>query len=290
FPSRMLDSYIDSVLTGATSDGKVWGLPDTAGFHLLLFYNADLIQKPPDTETEMQALAQLLQGDDEAGLVVNSQDPIWLLPWVWAYGSWIVDDQGQAQLESEAMTKALSLYLQWHNSKPPVAPLLSHVEARDQFMNGQAALMIDGEWAIAELTQHNDISWKVAPLPDITDAERSPAPLILGRYWAINTDLPTKKAKTAITFLETVTAPQRQIEWLRVFGVLPTQRAALGGQINADNPALQISLQQLQNGQGVPLHTNLNAILDAMRTPLRQMLAGNLTPEEAATLMQDTFR
>ena len=49
----------------------------------------------------------------------------------------------------------------------------------------------------------------------------------------------------------------------------------------------QIRVVDSETGRGVPLTTNLNQVLDAMRAPLAQMLAGTLTPTEAAVLMQE---
>jgi hypothetical protein len=39
-------------------------------------------------------------------------------------------------------------------------------------------------------------------------------------------------------------------------------------------------------GRAVPLGTNPDALLNAMREPLRQALEGQMTPQEAAEMMQ----
>ena len=81
--------------TAATLGDHLWGLADTLGFHLLVFYNRDLIAVPPSDTDELTAVAQSFTERDRWGLVVNSYDPLWVVPWLTAYGGWLVDEQGQ---------------------------------------------------------------------------------------------------------------------------------------------------------------------------------------------------
>jgi len=290
FPASFLDGFAGSTLLGATQNGRLWGLPDVAGFHLLLFYNLNLIETPPATNAELFDLARSLKTGSRWGLVLNSRDPLWVVPWLWAYGGWLTDGDGIPTLDSAAMDQALTLHLSWHTGQSPIAPLADHLEARDLFIQGQAAMMIEGEWAIDELTQHADLPWGVALLPTIVEADQVPGPLVQARYWAVGSETIGPRAEAVLAFLEFITQPKRQLAWTSAFGLLPTQRTALTDQQILADPALRISARQLQTGRGVPLSTNLNAILDAMRSPLAQMLAGDLTPAEAATLMQALTR
>ena len=76
------------------------------------------------------------------------------------------------------------------------------------------------------------------------------------------------------------------LAWTTQFGLLPTRRQALNAPLIAGNPALRISAAQMQAGRGVPLGTNTDAILNTMRDPLRAALAGEITPADAAEMMQ----
>ena len=288
-PASFLDGFSNASLTGAARGGQLWGLPDTAGFHLLLFYNLDLVNQPPTSNHEMETLAASLTGDSRWGLVLNSLDPVWIAPWLWAYGGWLTDGDGQATLDSEAMVKALALHASWHNSGSPIAPVTGQTEARRLFAAGQAAMLIEGEWAIEELSRETTFPWGVAPLPAVTDADQPPGPLVLGRYWAVSSEVDGPQAEAAIAFLEFITSPERQLAWTDSFGLLPTRRDALISPQILTDPALRINAEQLQASRGVPLGTELNPILDAMRPPLAQLLSGNLTPQEAARQMQQNI-
>ncbi len=286
FPPDFLDAFASVTLTGATTQNNLWGLPDSAGFHLLLFYNRDLIETPPETTDELYTLAQSLTAGNRWGLVLNSPDPLWVLPWLAGFDGWIVDEQGRPALNTTAMVQALTLYQSWHQMPGAVAPRTGLLEAQKLFSKGNAAMLIDGEWAIGELTQETQIPWNVAALPAVGEDERPAAPLVLARYWALSADTSGRQAEAAIAFLEFITRAERQLAWTEEFGLLPTRRDALNSPQILTDPALRISAQQLQNGKGLPLDADAVLLLNAMRQPLDLMLRGKMEPAEAAELMQ----
>ena len=146
-------------------------------------------------------------------------------------------------------------------------------------------MLIDGEWAIGELTQEAQIPWSVAVLPAVGEDEHPAAPLVLARYWALGADTSGRQAEAAIAFLEFITRAERQLAWTEEFGLLPTRRDALNSPPILTNPALRVSAQQLQAGKGVPLDADVVSLLNAMRQPLDLMLRGKITPQEAAAQM-----
>lgn len=285
FSSAFLDSFASITLAGATQKNEVWGLSDTAGFHLLLFYNRDLVDAPPTNTEDLTKLAKQ-QGGPVLG--VNSYDPLWLLPWLSAYGGWLTNPAGRPMLDTPAMQQALALYLGWQQGDNSLASLSTYDEMRAQFLAGKLALMIDGEWAIGELARAANINWGVAPLPSVIEEGENltAAPLVLARYWAVSRRASGDRALAAATFLEFVTRPERQLDRAVNFGLLPTRREALDDPLIINDSALRLSSEQLLSGRTVPLGVNADALLNAMREPLRQALEGKLTPEEAAELMQ----
>lgn len=280
FPPSFWDGFINAALTGASRDNEIWGVPDEAGFHLLLFYNTDWVTSPPATTGDMAALAQDLSNGDRQGLVMNNLDPVWLVPWLGGYGGWLTDDQGQPTLNSPAMGEALALFQSWQNGT------VDYLQAREAFTGGRAAMLIDGDWTIDELSAETSINWQVAPLPAVDPNGQLPAPLVLARYWAVGAETTGRRAENAIAFLEFMVTPERQLAWTEQFGLLPSRREALVSPQILTNSALRISAQQLQAGRGVPLGVDTNALLEAMRGPLQQVLAGELQPAQAAELMQ----
>jgi ABC-type glycerol-3-phosphate transport system substrate-binding protein len=169
-----------------------------------------------------------------------------------------------------------------------IAPVATYQEARDRFLNGDIAMLIDGEWTIGELARTDKVNWGVATLPNVGEAgESQPAgPLVLARYWVVSQKISGDRALASTAFLEYITKPERQLDWTDQFGLLPTRVSALDDLVIANNSALRTSTAQMRAGQAVPLGVNADALLNAMRDPLRGMIEGELTPQEAAELMQ----
>ena len=283
FPPSFLDAFAGATLAGAGRDDQLWGLPDTTGFHLLLFYNRALIDAPPGSTADMVDLAEPLTEDGQWGLGLNSYDPIWLLPWLGAMGGWLTDDIGEPALDPAALEAALEFYLDWHDQNKGIAPRQTYETMRQAFLEGKTAMVIDGEWAISELSQVENFDWGLARLPDV---EGQPAtPLILGRYWAINPTVTGDRALAVTAFLEHVTEPERQLAWTAQFGLLPTRREALDDPQITHDPLLRVDAAQMLAGRSVPLGVNVNTLLDAMRDPLRAALDGEMTAQEAAKAM-----
>jgi ABC-type glycerol-3-phosphate transport system substrate-binding protein len=147
-------------------------------------------------------------------------------------------------------------------------------------------MLIDGEWAIGELSQTGEVNWGVAPLPAVGETGQPAAPLVAGRYWLVKSGLPDPEREAAASFLAFISAPQRQLDRTARFGILPTQVDALQDPAILSDPTLQASAQQMQAGRGLLLGVDANRILDAMRQPLRAVLEGDMAPEEAAQAMQ----
>lgn len=294
FPPSFSDSFAATTVAGAVRDGEWWGVPDTAGFHLLLFYNRDLVDRPPANTEELFDLARTLTrrqpGSQTSrwGLGVNSYDPLWLVPWLSAYDGWLTNETGQPTLNTPAMVGALGLYLAWQNRSTGIAPIETYETVRTLFLRGDVAMMIDGEWAIAELARAGELNWGVSPLPNVGQAEenRPAAPLVLARYWAVSHSTGGSRALAATAFLDFITRPERQLAWTSRFGLLPTRRRALDDPLIVSNSALRASALQMRAGRVVPLGTNANAILNAMRQPLQAAIDGDLTIQEAVKLMQ----
>jgi len=286
FSGTFLESFVEPTLTGVRGEGHIWGLPDSAGMHLLLFYNRTLLDTPPtDTQQLFQLAGQLTHGD-QWGLVLNSYDPIWVIPWLAGYGGWLTDGEGRPTLDSPAMVQALNLYLSWHARLTGVAPSVTYTEARRLFTQGKAAMLIDGEWALSELDQVQTLNWGVAPLPTVSESGRPAAPLVMARYWLVRRGLPSDQIQAALRWLSFVSGPERQLDWARRFGSLPTRRLALEDPRLARDAYLGVSARQLQAGRGLLMGVDANYLLDAMRGPLRWLLAGAMSPEDAAHAMQ----
>lgn len=182
--------------------------------------------------------------------------------------------------------RALGLYRDWHHPRRGIAPLTTHHTARRMFMEGQAAMLVDGDWALGELEQEPTLDWAAATLPMVDTPDCTATPLVAGRFWMVRRNLLLAVQRAAADWLRYVFAPERQVRWALCFDVLPTHREALQDIRILSDPHLRVSVQQMQVGRALPLGIDANYVLEAMRDPLRAVLDGNIIPDEAAWAMQ----
>jgi maltose-binding protein MalE len=287
FEGNFLDGFAQPSVEGASRRDEIWGVPFTAGLHLLLYYNKDLVEEPPQDTATMTAVAQELTNGERYGLAMNYRDPLWLVPWLSGFGGWLVDEEGQPTLDTAAMVEALRFL---HDLKFEYNALPSEVDydlADGLFREGKAAMLINGHWALAGYREIEDWEWGVAPLPMVTETDLAPSPLVAGQYFVIGSDVSGQELEMAKALVEYMASSQRQLEWMRQFDTLSTNKEALDDESVHSDPLEQVSVAQMLTGRGVSLGSNLTMLLEAMREPLEAVMADQMTPTEAARQMQE---
>ena len=148
-------------------------------------------------------------------------------------------------------------------------------------------MLVSGHWALAGYQEMEDLEWGVAPLPTVTETGLAPSPLVMGQYFVIGADVPSQELETVRSLVEYMTASQRQLEWMRQFDTLPTNKEALDDESVQSDPLWQVSVAQMLAGRGTSLGSNPTTLLEAMREPLEAVMANQMMPTEAARQMRE---
>jgi maltose-binding protein MalE len=281
-------------LEGVSQGGQVWGIPHTLGMHLMLFYNPKRVSNPPADTNSLIELAASLAKPGQFGLGMNSMDPLWLLPWLSAYGGWPVDDEGRPTLNTEPMVQALTFVRGLASEHKVITATADYDTGLQAFKSGQTALWIDGEWILSELREAPDTSgdvsqgmqWGVARLPILSDTRLDPACLVAGKYFVIGAQVSGVKRDAARLLIARLVGPEAGTRWMQSFHTLPAALAVLNGPEVQNDPFLRISAAQMLAGRGVGLSAGLQPALEAMRGPLEDVLSNRIAPKEAARGMQ----
>ncbi len=288
FTESFIDTFLEVGVEGGSRHNQVWGVPQALGLELVLFYNQELLPEPPENTAAMIERAEKLTDLDQEryGLVMNYSDPLWLIPWLSGFGGWLVDEQGQPTLDTTAMTRALRFLHDLKFESRIVPAQIDYDVARDLFMEGRAAMLIDGEWALPGYRATEGLRLGLAPLPRMTDSGLKPTPLIAGRYFVVGAYLSGGKLEAARLFIEYMTRSETQLQWTRAFGVLPTSKKALKDDLIQDDPFLKSLAAQMATGRAIGLGPALPVVMEAMRSPLEKVMNDELTPAAAARQMQ----
>jgi maltose-binding protein MalE len=66
----------------------------------------------------------------------------------------------------------------------------------------------------------------------------------------------------------------------------PTLKSVLASPVFLENPVLQLAYEQAKHSIPMPVSTRLRYIWDGIREPYRRVFTDDLSPDEAARLMQ----
>jgi multiple sugar transport system substrate-binding protein len=163
------DQYFDGPWASTVYQGKNYGIPNNSNC-IVLWCNDELLSAagvtPPTTWDELQTAAAALTKDDVFGLAVSGvkteEGTFQWLPWLWGAGSDIptINDAGGQQ--------ALQLWVDLVNNGYMSKEILAWTQqdARIQFQQRKAAMMINGPWQIPAMKEESaDLKWTVAVIP-----------------------------------------------------------------------------------------------------------------------------
>jgi arabinogalactan oligomer/maltooligosaccharide transport system substrate-binding protein len=282
-----LDEFAQPSLEGVSRGEEIWGVPFSAGLHLLFYYNKELVEESPQDTATLIAMAQELTDGERYGLAMNYRDPLWLVPWLSGFGGWLTDEDGQPTLDTAAMVEALRFLHDLKFEYGVLPPEADYDLADGLFREGKAALLVNGHWALAGYRGMENLEWGVAPLPTVTETGLTPSPLVMGQYLVIGSDASEQKLEAVRLLVEYMASSQRQLEWMRQFDTLPTNKAALDDKSIHSDILWQVSVAQMLAGRWASLGSNPTTLLEAMREPLEAVMANQMTPTDAAQQMQE---
>ncbi|MGV9347878.1 ABC transporter substrate-binding protein [Streptomyces spiralis] len=148
---------------------------------LALFYNKDILAeaglKVPTTWDELRESARTLTHGKQYGLALSAggaEDGVFqFTPFMWSNGG------DERQLDGPRVVEALDFWkslLKDHSlSKSTVS--WTQADVNDQFMAGNAAMMINGPWQVETLNTKKSLHWGIARIPVPKAGDKSVGPL-----------------------------------------------------------------------------------------------------------------
>jgi len=283
--SRFLPAALD------TLDGHVWSLPDQVGNHLNLLYNTEVVAKPPETFDEWVEIARkaMTTGADgrteRYGLAFEFNEPFWLVPFLTAYGGWVMDDANRPTLDTPAMVKALT-FVNDLREKYRVVPRECNYQLMDtMFKTGKAAMIINGPWSFGDYKKAG-VPFALARIPRATPGGPWAAPMIGTKGYSVNVNLDKSKEGAIRDLLHYLTSEKVTARFATELAILPSVRAAYDLPGIKNDALLQASLEQWKVGRRMPVVPEMRAIWDAMRPQMQSVMNGSKSPEDAARDMQ----
>lgn len=294
-----LDRYLPSALRAVTmkdTDGQehVYGIPVYNGNHVMLMYNKALLKDAPVDTADMIAKARQLTVGDSYGLVYDMVEPFYLAPWVYGFGGNFFEEDGRTPaLNTPAMVKALQFVQDLKYKYAIIPPECNYNTAVGLFKEGKAAMMINGDWALADFQSTFGENLGITRLPLITQTGTLPAPFTSGKFLFFSKKLneDPERLKIMVDFANFVTNKKNQLQMVSYLTKLPALKEALEEpklvEDEIQSSILKASASALEAGTPMPAVPELRAVWDSIRPKLADVYNRKLTPEEAAVEMQD---
>ncbi len=285
------DAYFAGVWDANEIDGALLALPwyvDTR----LLFYRSDLLARagvatPPRTWAEWSAAMGRLReraGAAQHAIFVPLSE--WEVPVVLAFSQGaelLRDGDRYGNFESDAFRTAFRFYLDlFDRGFAARAGAGATASVYRDFAEGWFTFYLSGPWNLGEFATRMPPAlanaWTTAPLPG-PDAQRPGVSLAGGASLAIAKDSPRKAA--AWLLIEWLADPARQVEFYRVSGDLPPQRAAWQHPLLANDARAQAFRTQLESVRAVPKVPEWERIAAKISRSAESVVRGEVEPDAA---------
>ncbi|HUF10289.1 MAG TPA: extracellular solute-binding protein [Rhodothermales bacterium] len=289
----------EEVFGDFTEDGLVmwrdstWILGDQVGNHLTLVYNRALVPNPPETFDEFLNMADTLTADtdgdgriDRYALTWNYTEPFFFIPFLTGFGGWVMDDDGNPTLDTDATVRAIQFILDLRD-KHRVIPRESDYDVADAlFKEGRAAMIINGPWSWEGYVAAG-IDIGLTPIPKITETGNWSRPMVSAKGYSLNVNLTPDKYDSVRQVLLYLTSAEVQIEMAIRLATSPVHEKALTDPTIFSNRLVEDSMRQIALGRAMPLHPALRQIWDGARGPYQLVMNGAVSAEQGAKMMQE---
>jgi arabinogalactan oligomer/maltooligosaccharide transport system substrate-binding protein len=281
-----LSVYADSALAAVELNGQHWGVPVSNGNHLMLYYNKDLVPTPPADTDALLAMAEDLKAQGVTPLVYNQTEPFWLVPWLGGFGGSVFAEDGLTPtLNTPEMVATLAWLKQLKDSG--IVPAESDYNGADTlFKEGQAAMIVNGDWTLGAYKEQFGDSLGVARIPTVSSTGTPPAPFTSGKFFMVPKGLDEDTQAVVVDFIKFATDQANQLNMVSVLSRLPALKTALADESITSDPYLAGSADQMVAGVPMPTVVEMRCNWDGMKPEMLAVLAGDKTPEDAAAAMQ----
>jgi len=110
--------------------------------------------------------------------------------------------------------------------------------------------------------------------------------MVSSKGYSINVNCPQRKLPIVKELVDFLTSTENQLESARKLKMLPARKAAADSLSAIGDPFLEISLTQAGLGRRMPVVPEMRAIWDSMRPSYQNVLNNEISPEQAAQVMQ----
>ena len=111
----------------------------------------------------------------------------------------------------------------------------TQADVNDQFMAGNAAMMVNGPWQLPTLNANKDLNFGIVPIP-VPSASAKPVTPLGGEVWTVGRSNPEREAK-AVAVVKCLLSRRRAPSGQKEVGYIPSNQEA-AAKCGQDDPAV----------------------------------------------------
>lgn len=279
------DNLPAALVDSNTYNGKLFTLPINKSA-MVLYYNTDLIEDPPETWEELLAIAKELtldqDGDGEMeqyGFGLRPYAEMFSLFFHQAGGEFLNQEKNELLIDSEQGVQALDFLVKLNEYSLYQSEYLS-----GPFGSGKVAMYIGSSAGLpfVDSATGDKHGWDTGPLPDGPDnGESMIQGTNVGVFKVGNSE---EQVDAGLKFVQYLIKDKWTIYWAKKTGYTPVTLSALDSDEWTDylkeNPKRQAISQMMKEGFVYPHHPNFYNVRQEIETVLEKALLGKGDPEE----------
>ncbi|MFJ6481465.1 MULTISPECIES: extracellular solute-binding protein [unclassified Streptomyces] len=287
--------FLPQAAASGKFEGKTYAVPQVID-SLGLFYNkkmlADAGVQPPKTLAEVKTAAEAIKAKTgKAALYLRGDDSYWFLPLIYGEGGDLVDAKNKTvTVDNEAGVKAFK------TARDLVASGAAITNATDGYANmqtafktGEAAMMINGPWAVADTYAGDQFKDKanlgIAAVP--AGSAKAGAPQG-GHDLAVYAG--SKNTAAAHAFVEYMTSQEVQVQSTKDLSLLPTRTAAYEQPDVKGNEMVQFFKPAVDKAVERAWIPENGSLFEPLKVEYTKAITGASSPEDAAKAAGVEFR
>jgi arabinogalactan oligomer/maltooligosaccharide transport system substrate-binding protein len=275
--------YLPPTMDALTYDDAVYGLP-IAFKTVALYYNTNLIKTPPANTDELIAMAKKATDAKKGtfGLVYENANFYFHAAWMQGFGGRVFDKAGKPTLGEQSVIDSMAFAQDLAKNQGIMPQEVSSTLVTTLFNKGQAAMVINGPWFMAELDKN--VPFKVALLPMITKANKRATPFLTAEGVIMSAKTPDKKA--AFEVMKHLTSVESGKIMASVGRQTSARKEVYDDPTIAKDEVLSAFREQLKSSVPMPNVPAMRMVWSPATTAMNKVINGNTPPAEAMKACQ----
>jgi len=286
--------FLEGLVEISEYNNRNYIIPFRSFDFLALFYNKDLIDKPPMDFEEVIEYCKEVNNFREwtYGFLLNASEPDWIIPFIGGYAEggyadWIVDySSNSLNLDTKATEKTMEFLTYIYNEEKILPYDIEYEEINELFKSGDAHMIINNIRSIKEY-QEAGLNFGVSKIPRAWKGNKYPTPLISGLGFMINVNCYGSELEAVNEFIQYMLTEEVQIGWTSNTDTFPVLKNIDRDEVIRNDDIVYNAFQQARVCRGKPHEELIRVIRDAIRDNVKNVISGDILPAEAALKIQE---